>query len=85
MEQERKHEFIVWQNANPELTDRIRIATEKLTKIQRKLLDNLCEEIEKLDPDGWELRDFTEEAGRRLANFNGLLQAFSQLGGNYSD
>ena len=83
MEKERRQEFIVWQNANPKLTSRIRVATEKLSAIQMKLLDDLCEEIEKLDLDGWELREFTEEAGRRLGNFNAILQAFSQLGGEY--
>jgi hypothetical protein len=74
--------FLAWQQANPELTKRIRDARNKLTEINSLLLDDLCDRIEEVD-NPFAAKELVEDAGRLMGCFNQLNTTFGELGGHY--
>jgi hypothetical protein len=82
-QRQRSSELSQWKQANPELSQKCRIAAESLGKIQTEFLDNLAEEINH-NLDGFIegdflLNEFVDRFGPRLAHLNGVLQVLAQL------
>jgi len=71
-----------WQQANLKLTKRIRASSDKLTEIHSMLLEELCDKIEEVDSP-FAAKEFVEDAGRLLSNFNFVNTVFTNLGAGY--
>lgn len=87
-QRQRSSELSQWKQANPELSQKCRVAAETLGKVQTEFLDNLAEEI-KDNLDGYMegeflLNEFVDRFGPRLAHLNGVLQVLAQLSSNPS-
>ena len=82
-QKQRTNELGQWKQANPELSQRCRVAAETLSRVQNEFLANLTEEVadnEECLMDGeFLLNEFVDRYGPRLAHLNGVLQVLSQL------
>lgn len=85
-QRQRQHELSQWKEANPELAQYCRQATETLGKIQTQFLDSITREVadngESMGDSEFMLSEFVDRFGPRLAHLNGVLQVLSQLSAN---
>lgn len=82
MNQEQREQTKLWQQQNPEITQRMRDALPKIQEINVMLLDEICDELEDVDSP-FAAKDFVDRTGQRLNSFNMINMMFSQLGGEY--
>ncbi len=82
-QRQRATELGHWKEANPELANQCRSASEALSQVQTEFLQSLTEEVnenfEHLLEGEFMLNEFVDRFGPRLAHLNGVLQVLSQL------
>lgn len=83
VQRHRNSELNNWKNNNPHLARSCRDAADALSKVQVEYLDRLTEEVNDSRDDliygEFQLSEFIDKYGPRLAHLNGVIQVLSQL------
>lgn len=69
-----------WQEQNPELTKRVQECLPKLEGMNTALIEELCDDIDGLEENKFDMFDFLDRCGPRLAAFSAINQLFHNIG-----